>query len=153
MKYDLSKMSDEAVMKILELEWQDHFQTRQQTWLALQTTSILTVSLVGFQWSSGNTFVGFFGALLLIGISVIGMHITIRHRNSTEINKFTLIIAAEKRLGFDPEGLKIPDAIKLKDILLFKKMNTSLFLLRMQAIIHLIGWLMLAYSICKYADH
>ncbi|HPL26275.1 MAG TPA: hypothetical protein PLV44_11680 [Myxococcota bacterium] len=149
---NLSKMSDEAVLKMLELEWQDHFQTRKQTWQALQTAVILTVALVGLQWSSKEAIqaiVGVFAAPLVIGVSAFGMQITLRHRNSTEVNKFTMILAAEERLKFESSHLKIPQPISLRDVLRFRKSNTSLFLLRMQGIIHLTGWLMLVFSIVQ----
>lgn len=146
---DLSKVSNDAVLKLLELEWQDHIQTRLQTWQALQIAAILTAALVGIQWSSGQAIVGLLASLLVIGVSLFGMQITFRHRNSTEVNKFTIIIAAEKRLNIESTGLKVPAPVGMRDVLAFDRSNTSLFLLRMQGIIHLVGWLMLVASVAR----
>jgi hypothetical protein len=148
---DLSGMHVDHVLKILELEWQDHIQTRQQTWQALQIAAILTAALVGIQWSSNHAVVGLIAAVLVIGVSIFGIQITMRHRNSTEVRKFTIIIAAEKRLGLRSEGLTVPRPVSFCDILAFWRSNTSLFLLRMQGIIHLIGWLMLVFSVFRLA--
>lgn len=143
-KIDFSNVADpNAVLKMLEIEWQDHFQTRQQTWEALKVAALLTVALVGVQWSAGTAIVGVLAAALVIGISLLGMQITLRHRNSTEVNKFTIIGAIEKKLGMAAEDLPAPDCISLHDLFTLKQSNTSLFLLRMQGLIHLAGWLML----------
>jgi hypothetical protein len=35
---DISKMTEEALLKFFEIEWKDHFQTREQTWKTLQAS-------------------------------------------------------------------------------------------------------------------
>ena len=144
---DLSAMKDDALLKFFETEWQDHFQTRKQTWQALQIAALLTVAIVGVQWTSENSIVGIFSSLLLIGISLFGMQITFRHRNSVEVTKFTIIIEIEKRLNFKAPGLSVPPRISACDIFRFNKSNTSLFLLRMQLVIGSLGVIMLLFSI------
>jgi len=146
---DVSGMENDALLKIFETEWQDHFQTRSQTWKALEIAALLTVAIVGIQWKATHPFVGVLSSILLIGVSLFGMQITFRHRNSVEITKFTVIDKIEKRLGLKASGLGIPRRIELIDIFKFWKSNTSLFLLRMQSIILFLGIIMLVYSIIR----
>ncbi len=146
---DVSKMDKDTMLKMFETEWLDHFQTRKQTWLALQTASILTVALVGIQWKTTDPWVGVVASVLLMIVSLLGLQITYRHRNTVERTKFTTIIELEKHLGFSATGIDIPAHITFLDMFRLKKANTSLFLARMQFMIHLIGWFMLALSLTK----
>jgi len=144
---DVSEMDEGPLLKMFETEWQDHFQTRRQTWQALEIAALLTVAIVGIQWKASHWLVGIISSMILIGVSLFGMQITFRHRNSVEIMKFTIITEIEKRLKFKALGLGVPKRITLGDILRFWKSNTSLFLLRMQAIILILGIVMLVFSI------
>jgi hypothetical protein len=146
-KVDVSSMDKDALLKLLEAEWQDHFQTRGQTWKALEIAALLTVAIVGIQWQAPLALVKIVSSVLLIGVSLFGMQITFRHRNSVEKTKFTVITEIEKQLKFKASGFGIPKNITLFDIIKFCKSNTSLFLLRMQGIILILGIIMLAYSI------
>jgi len=139
--------SPETVRKLLETEWQDHFQTRWQTWKALEVTAVLAVALVGLDWrlsdpaSSGkppatNSMVTVLAGLMLFGIALFGFLITLRHRNKVEVPKFEAIAAFEKELGVDME-LPLPKPIRWWNIFLIWQTNTPLFLLRMHAIIML----------------
>jgi hypothetical protein len=49
-----TKPSEETLRKMLEIQWRDHFQTRLQTWKALEITSVLAVALVGFDWQAAS---------------------------------------------------------------------------------------------------
>ncbi len=147
---DVSKMSTLALLKLFETEWQDHFQSRRQTWQALQVAALLTVAVVGIQWKAEHPIIGIISSALLIGVSFFGMQITYRHRNSVEKNKFTVIIAIEKRLHFKATGLGIPRPLKVGDIFAVWKSNTSLFLLRMQFIIFVLGITLLILSIIRF---
>lgn len=146
-KVDLSEMKQDALLKLLETEWQDHFQTRGQTWKALEIAALLSVAIVGIQWQAPLILVKIVSSILLIGVSLFGMQITFKHRNSVEVAKFTMISEIEKRLNFKASGLGVPRRIALIDIFKFWKSNTSLFLLRMQGIILILGVIILAYSI------
>jgi len=147
---DVSGMDKDALLKVFETEWQDYFQTRSQTWQALQIAALLTVAIVGIQWKAAHPLVGILSSVLLIGVSLLGMQITFRHRNSVEIMKFTLITEIEKQLRFKASGLGIPVRISIRDIFRFRKSSTSLFLLRMQAIILALGFIMLLFSIFQF---
>jgi hypothetical protein len=145
---DVSEMKPDALLKFYEIEWQDHYQTRKKTWLALQMAGILTVAIVGLQWSTENPIVIICSSFLLWGVSLFGMQITRRHRNSTEYTKFRILKILEKELNFkSKKSLKLPEPISYRDIFRIRKIsNTSIFLMRMQAIIHALGWVLLGYG-------
>lgn len=150
MHIDISKMPKEALIAMYEIQWHDHLEARKQTWKALHITGILAVALVGVQWENNDTFVVCITSILLIAVSFFGMQITLRHRNSVEITKFTIMSKIEERINFISHDLKIPDPIKWWYIFKFSKSNTSLFLLRMQFVIHLLGWMLLGLGIINY---
>lgn len=149
MKIDVSEMKDDALLKLYEIQWQDHFQTRQQTWQALQIAGILAVALVGVQWQSGSPFIICITSVILIAVSLFGMQITIRHRNSVEVTKFLILSEIEKKISFKSSDIGSPSPIKWSDIFKFRKSNTSLFLFRMQFTIFLLGWILLVFGISK----
>ena len=44
------KAQHDTLLKQYEIQWQDHFQTRSQTWKGLEISVILAVALVGLDW-------------------------------------------------------------------------------------------------------
>jgi hypothetical protein len=126
--------SEETLRKLLDIQWQDHIQTRAQTWKALEITAILAVALVGLDWRIDNQVVTICAAVLLFIVAQFGILITIRHR-AVEVTKFRRIASIEKQLGVADESLKLPQQINWFTIFQFWKSNTSLFILRMHFII------------------
>ena len=131
-----AKPSEETLRKLLEIQWQDHFQTRVQTWKALEITSVLAVALVGFDWRVDNRIATACGAILLFLIAQFGVLITLKHR-VVEITKFKIISKLEKELGVADNNLKLPQPISWWSIFVFWKSNTPLFILRMYIAIQL----------------
>jgi len=125
-----TKPSEDTLRKMLEIQWQDHFQTRSQTWKALEITSILAVALVGFDWQIDNQIATIGGAILLFIVAQFGVLITLKHR-IVEIAKFRKISELERELGIADENLKLPQPISWWSIFRFRKSNTPLFILRM----------------------
>lgn len=125
-----TKPSEETLRKMLEIQWQDHFQTRTQTWKTLEITSVLAIALVGFDWQSQNSIATIGIALLLFLVAQFGVLITLKHRG-VEITKFKKIAELERELGVADENLKLPLPINWWSIFLYRKSNTPLFILRM----------------------
>lgn len=155
LKIDIEKMSDDALLKFIEIEWKDHFQTREQTWKALQVSCLIAVAVVGAQWDSDNALIRIITSLLLMAVAWFGMQITIRHRNSVEVKKFFIICLMEEKLKFHVQGgLPLPGKITYFDIikkpLSWEKQNTSVFLLRAQCIILSIGFILLLYGLALF---
>jgi len=135
--------SEAALLKLLDIQWQDHFQTRSQTWKALEITSLIAVALVGIDWKIDNPSVTIVVAFLLATVALFGMQITLRHRNSVEVTKFKIIKSVGEDLALVDSKLELPKSIHWWDVFLFWKSNTSLFILRMQFVLLLfaIGYL------------
>jgi len=124
------KPSEETLTKLLEIQWQDHFQTRTQTWKALEITALLAIALVGFDWRVNNRIATIGGAILLFLVAQTGVLITLKHR-AVEITKFRKISELEKELGVADENLKLPQPINWWSIFQFSRSNSPLFILRM----------------------
>ena len=137
------KPSEAALLKLLDIQWQDHFQTRSQTWKALEITALIAVGLVGLDWKIDNPHVTVVAACLLAIVALFGMQITLRHRNRVEVMKFNIIKSVGEELGLVDSKLELPKPIHWWYVFLFWKSNTSLFILRMQFVILLfaIGYL------------
>ena len=131
-----NKLSNEVLVKLLDIQWQDHFQTRSQTWKTLEITSVLAIAVVGVDWQVGNLFATIVGCILLIIAAQFGISITLRHRK-VEIHKFIKIAEIEKRLGVLDKDMGLPQPLKWWSIFQFSKSNTPLFILRMHFIIQL----------------
>jgi hypothetical protein len=130
------------LLKCLEIEWQDHFQTRIQTWRTLEIVAAIAVGLVGIDWQIGNPFATSAAALLLIAAAGFGVLITRRHRK-VEREKFENIIEIEKKLQLPEIGLfkeaQPPALIQWRDVVNPRKSNTPLFILRMHLILMTFG--------------
>jgi hypothetical protein len=143
-KESAKKPTEEVLLKMLDIQWQDHFQTRSQTWKALEITAVLAVALVGLDWRLDKPVVTIASASLLILVAQFGIQITLRHRRVEE-TKFRIIVSIEQQLGIADPGFKQPRSISWWSIFLFWRSNTSLFILRMFFVIQLfsIGYLVL----------
>ena len=131
----IKKPSETALIKLLEIQWQDHFQTRRQTWEALRILALIAVALVGVDWKINRPIVTIVSAFLLSTVALFGMQITIRHRNRVEVMKFNIIKSIGEELGLLDSKLELPKPIHWWYVFLFWKSNTSLFILRMQFVI------------------
>ena len=136
------KATEEALLKQLDLQWQDHFQTRSQTWKALEVSALVAAALVGLEWQIGGG-VTIVVAGLLVLVALFGMQITLRHRNVVEITKFKRITVIERQLRVDDPSLGLPQPMRWWHVFLIKKSSTSLFIMRMQFVILLfaVGYL------------
>lgn len=131
-----NKTSEETLRKMLELQWQDHFQTRMQTWKALEITALLAVAVVGIDWKVAQPLVTTVASFLLFLVAQAAISIAIRHRK-VEVTKFRLITNCEKELGIGDERLVLPKPISWWAIFDLRKSNTSLFIIRALFIIQL----------------
>ncbi len=129
----------EAMVKCLEMQWQDHFQTRAQTWKSLQMDAVLAVALLGIDWRLQSTSATTIAAILLIVAALFGALIT-RHHRKVEILKLTAVQTLETMLGVPAYGqFTPPEHNQLLDVVRFNKSNTSLFILRTHIIFMIFG--------------
>jgi len=126
--------TEETLRNQLQLEWQDHIQTRSQTWKTLEIEAALVLGLVGADLKFDNVGVAVILSVLLIISCISGIGITVHHRRG-QIRKFTHIDRIEEVLGLHQKGLldavHPPSEFKWIDILIPWRNNTPLFILRM----------------------
>ena len=131
-KFKLEKQ--ESVRKLLEIEWQDHFHMRDQTWKTLQINAALVIGLVGIDMKFTFVWVTTIIGLLIVLSSLSGYMITLHHMTGQRF-KFENIIRFEKWLGLiAPDLLKDvtpPEPFKWLQIFHLRFMNTSIFIMRM----------------------
>ena len=135
----INKPSEAALLKLLEIQWQDHFQTRRQTWEALRISALIAVTLVGVDWKINQPIITIVCAVLLALVALFGMQITIRHRNSVEVLKFEIIKSIEDKLMPSGSNIALPKPIHWWYVFIFWKSNSSLFILRMQFVILIVA--------------
>jgi hypothetical protein len=130
---DEKKPSEESLRQQLQLEWQDHAQTRVQTWKTLEIEAGLVLALIGLDIKFNLLWVALGLGVLVILSCISGIAVTIHHRNG-QVRKFTHIGRLEKALGLHQPGLlddvHPPALFKWTDIFNPKRVNTPLFILR-----------------------
>lgn len=132
----LHKPSEETLRSLLEVQWQDHFQTRAQTWKGLEITAILTVALVGLDWRVDSPVVTVVTAALVLLVAQFGVLITLQHRK-VEVRSFEIIVSIEEQLGASHPNFKVPLPLSWKSIFDIRLSNTPLFILRLYFAIQL----------------
>ena len=147
MAYD--HLSEESKVQLIAHQWQDHFQTRAQTWKALEIAAILSVALIGIDWRIESVVAKFVAAILLGIISFLGGQITIRHRNEVEINKFTIMKELGQSLDIQDSKFGIPEAIGWRSIFKLSHNSTSLFILRMHFVIFMLAVCYLVFAVME----
>lgn len=94
----------DILLKELELEWNDHFEIRRQTWRTVSASGALVIALIGVNLTIEHTTAGslmlILGCIGLFFVCIFGIIISIHHRGC-EKDKFAIIRAIEKRLPVD----------------------------------------------------
>jgi hypothetical protein len=142
--------SPESLQKMLEIQWQDHIQTRAQTWKSLEIAALIAVAVVGVDWRFDDPRATAVAALLLAFVALSGMGIAIKSRQ-VEINKFTTIRELEKRLKLDAvvHNPDLPQPISFWSVFSLKS-NNPLFILRMHFVLFLFAIGFLAVRLLAY---
>ncbi len=144
----------ESIRLAMDQAWRDHQHTRDQTWKALQIEFLIIAGIVGANWHLQSPVVTVVGAVFVLIVVLCGVQITLRHRNSVEIRKFTHILNCEEALGLHEEGLISgvgpPDKITVWDAFRLGKGNTTLFILRMHLAIMAFAMFALAYRLVTW---
>lgn len=123
----------ETLRSTLDLEWQDHFQTRRQTWKTLEIAALLLVGFVLADLRLRDTWAVTVLGLLTAGVSLTGAMASLHHRRA-QVRKFTHIDRLEEALGLHRSGLlddvHPPPLFRWTDLVNPRRMNTPLFIFR-----------------------
>lgn len=132
---DSEEPTEVALLKMLEIQWQDHFQTREQVWKSLNTAALVAAAVVGLDWAKADPLVPIVVAILLVFVAAFGIGITLKSRE-VERQKFAIIMKIEDALHLDSliPGRQVPAAISLRSII-SRQSNNPLFILRMHFVI------------------
>jgi|WetSurMetagenome_2_1015567.scaffolds.fasta_scaffold511612_1 hypothetical protein len=129
----------ESIRLAMDEAWRDHQHTRDQTWKALQIEFLLVVGVVGAIWQLNSLAVTIMGTLFVLLVTLCGVQITLRHRNTVERRKFNHILNCEEALGLHDDKLianvTMPVPISIYDAFNPCKGNTAIFILRMHLVI------------------
>ena len=115
----------EIYLKDMEIQWNDHFHMRDQTWKTLQYTIAIFLGVVGLQFKEGidpNILLIAKSALLVT--SLLGLIIALHHRIRQRL-KFDLINFYEEKLGLKPD---IDPILQRYESGFFNIVNTSTFI-------------------------
>lgn len=89
---------DDALRSQLQIEWQDHFQTRAQSWRTIQITGALLLGLIGADIKFNEIWVTTTIGVLLLLTSLSSFFVTLRHWK-IQIAIFGRIYRIEELLG------------------------------------------------------
>jgi hypothetical protein len=142
------KQDKQVLLKVLDIEWRDHFQTRKQTWSTLKTDAAFVVALVAIRFSFDNFIATRIISVLLIVIAFFGVGVTLHH-NEVEFNKLTNIQTIEKILGVHPllRGVKDPHRIIWYEVFSHKPTSTGAFILITHYMVIVFGFIYLIFGL------
>jgi hypothetical protein len=130
--------SEENLRQQLQIQWQDHIQTRNQTWYTLQIEAAMFLAVIGADIKLNNPWLLMpLGGVLLVS-TIFGIAVTIHHRK-VQIQKFQFIFILEEKLGLHKPGYldsaSKPAEFSWKGIFDIKKIATPTFILVMHLLI------------------
>ena len=138
---DYENPDKETLRHQLEIQWKDHFQTRQQTWKPLEIQAAMLLAVIAADVKLNNLSVLVIFVLFLLISTVFGIAVTVHHRG-VQVKKFHFIYMIEKKLGLhNPgymEGIREPEQFewtRLDEWINPRKLATPAFILIMQIMI------------------
>lgn len=91
-------VSNEAMLKDLELQWNDHFHMRDQTWKSLTNSVLLFIAVVGLELKDLDS-IAMIPAYTVVMLTAIFGWIVATHHRLRQGQKFAMIIMYEEMLG------------------------------------------------------
>lgn len=115
----------EIFLKDMELQWNDHFHMRDQTWKTLQYTIAIFIGVVGLQYNEGiDQNILLISKIALLATSILGFIVALHHRSRQNL-KFDLIEFYEEQLELTP---LIGPILKKHGSGIFNMVNTSTYI-------------------------
>ena len=88
----------DAILKDLELQWNDHFHMRDQTWKTLTNAALLFVGVIGLEIKNLGNLVMIPAYFVLLLTAIFGWTVATHHRVRQK-QKFAFIKIYEEKLG------------------------------------------------------
>ncbi len=124
--------SQETLRQQLDIQWRDHFQTRTQTWWALQIVTAMLVGIIAADFKLNNPLALIPLGGIMFAATAFGIAITIHHRR-IQILKFSFIHMLEEKLDLHKptymDKVKPPEPFSVKGIFDLRNMPSPTFLL------------------------
>jgi hypothetical protein len=92
------KEKQNVVLKDLEMQWNDHFHMRNQTWRTVTNSALLFLGVIGLEIKGIDDLYIVLAYLAVVVTTVFGILVTVHHRKR-EKEKFCIIKLYEEMLG------------------------------------------------------
>lgn len=135
---------NDLFLKDMEIQWNDHFHMRNQTWKTLQFALLVFLGVIALEFKSGIQGwiinIGYFAVVLT---SLLGLFVTLHHRDGQKM-KFELIKMYEKKLGL---WTYVGPIVEKYDKRCLSKMETSIYILIAHSILILLAAAILIFKV------
>jgi hypothetical protein len=139
--------SDSTLQDQLQIQWQDHIQTRNQTWKSLQIQVAIFLAVIGSDIKLDDPMLLAPLGLILLLTTGFGVAATLHHRKA-QIKKFQYIYLFEEKLELlNPgymTGIYYPREFKWRTAFSIKEIATPTFILTMHLMILVFGVMYIA---------
>jgi len=88
---------NDIFLKELEIQWQDHFHMRDQTWKTLQYSILFFLGVVGLEFKVVDKIFLVPVYIAVFIVSLLGVYVALHHRKRQK-EKFKMITILEKKL-------------------------------------------------------
>lgn len=116
---DKEQVTQEAMIRDLELQWKDHFHMRDQTWKTLTNSVLFFIGIVGLELKDVGNFAMIPLYIILMFITLVGWIVAAHHR-IRQGQKFAIIQIYEEKLGLYGLKEKVLEDAKIKGSLIGK---------------------------------
>jgi hypothetical protein len=129
-------IENETLRNQLNIEWNDFFQSRTQSWKSLEVVSALFIGLVGAGFKIDNLKVTTTLGIIVIVAAILGFQITLHHRTvQLEQHERVIRLETELKLTTVLKRKSEPKKYKIVDWINPFKMSTPLIIMKMHLII------------------
>lgn len=119
---------NDILLKELEIQWQDHFHMRDQTWKTLQYSILFFLGVVGLEFKVVDKIFLLPAYISVFIISLLGISVALHHRKRQK-EKFRMITIYEKELKTYE---LIEDILKKSKLGILGKIDTLKFIIATQ---------------------
>lgn len=148
----LKSPSEEVLKEQLNLQWQDHIQTREQTWKTVQIEIAVLAAIIAADFKTENVVLLLVLSLVMSISSLFGFLVTVHHRK-IQLQKFKYIHLLEEKLGLHNEGYmddlkkNVTADFSLNHFLFSKTTSTPAFIAWMHILMFCFIWIYVSFRL------